>query len=147
MNIEIREAVETDYPTVCSLINKELGYPNVALDELAIRLKRMEKAGNYHTFVAILDNVIVGFIGITKGIAYEISGDYYRIIAFAVSSKHQNKGIGSSILRYVENIASQNGISYFTLSSGMQRTAAHAFYEHNGYEKKSYSFSKGLKHQ
>ena len=89
--------------------------------------------------------MVVGFVGIMRAIGYEISGEYLRIIAFAVSSEHQNKGIGSLLLQYAEEFASQSGVSYFKLSSGMQRTAAHAFYERNGYQKKSYSFSKGVK--
>ena len=146
MDIEVRKAISSDYSGICSLINHELGYPDITLEELSERLDAMKNAGNYYTFVAVCKDSIVGFIGITKGMAYEISGEYYRILAFAVSSKYQNKGIGSLILRYVENFASQNGISYFTLSSGMQRTEAHVFYERNGYKKMSYSFSKGSKH-
>ena len=145
--ISIREAVEADYPAICKLINNELGYPDVTTEALSDRMKKMQRAGNYQTFVAVMRGVVVGFIGIAQELGYEISGEYLRIIALAVSSEHQNKGIGSKILRHVESIAHQNGVSYFTLSSSMYRTAAHAFYERNGYMKKSYSFSKGLKNK
>ena len=142
MDVEIREAYEKDCSGIYSLISHELGYPHVDFEALSLRMKRMKDARIYHTFVALLDNQIVGFIGAVEGIAFEIDEDYFRIIGLAVSKLHQNKGIGSLLLNHIENFAISKGISTFTLSSGLERIEAHQFYEHNGYIKRSYSFKK-----
>ncbi|MBP1996947.1 hypothetical protein J2Z66_008625, partial [Paenibacillus eucommiae] len=43
------------------------------------------------------------------------------------------------------NYAKDSGISSIILCTGMKRTDAHAFYEHNGYDKDSYCFDKIIK--
>ena len=146
MDISIREACESDSCSILSLVYNELGYPEVTLDELTSRISGMKKAGNYYIVVALADNNVVGLIAAVQEMALEIQNDYFRIIDLIISKAYQNKGIGRSLLRYMEKLASDMGISYLTLSSGFQRLDAHAFYEHNGYIKKSFSFSKGTKH-
>ena len=140
----IREANQDDYRDICSLINNELGYPNVEINDLTSRTEMMNNDKNYRTFVALSDNKVVGFIGTVQGIAFETNGGFIRIIALAVSKKHQNKGIGSYLLKHVEKFAGSIGISAFALNSGFKRLETHAFYEHNGYVKKSYGFSKDI---
>lgn len=145
MNIKIREAQESDYAGICSLINNELGYSEVTLDSVSSRLNLMKENKSYHTFVAAVNNEIAGFIGTVEEIAFEFDNNYLRIIALAVSKPYQGQGIGSSLLNYAEEFANSNGISVLTLNSGLQRLKAHDFYEKNGYAKKSYGFSKTVK--
>ena len=145
MDITIREAITNDYSDICRIINTSLGYPDVTLPALSERMARMQANGNYFNLVATDGAEIVGFISVSQGIAVEIDGDYFRIIALAVDETHKRRGIGRALLAHMEQIAEIRGIRYFTLSSGFQRTGAHAFYEQNGYEKKSFAFSKGSK--
>jgi len=144
MNINIREACSDDYISICSLVNNELGYPNVNIDDLTSRIELMNQDENYRTFVALLDDNVVGFIGMVQEIAFEISGSYMRINAFAVSKEHQNKGIGRALLKFAEDYANEKGITVFTLNIGFQRLNTHIFYERNGYIKKSFGFWKGV---
>ena len=144
MNIKIREAYESDNLEILSLINNELGYPGVTLDELSLKINKIKSAGNYYIFVAISLDRIVGFAGVTKEMALEIEKDFFRIRAMAVSEAHQSKGVGSSLLRHIEGIASEQGVELFVLNSGFHRTEAHRFYERNGYIKTSFSFSKEI---
>jgi GNAT superfamily N-acetyltransferase len=94
--------------------------------------------------VALLDNNIVGFITTLE--AYEIGREvgFLWICGLAVQAQYQNKGIGTKLLKHIENYAIEKGISSIILNSGFQRVNAHIFYEHNGYEKHSYCFSKRL---
>ena len=142
--MQIREAQHSDYSEICSLINDELGYPNVTVEELTLRIEMMNQDKNYLTFVALIDDKIVGFIGACQGITFEANSRLMRVIALAVSKYYQNKGIGSSLLKHIELLADSKGISVLTLNSGFKRLDAHAFYEHNGYLKKSYGFSKNI---
>ena len=145
MDITTRNATPADSASICRLINDSLGYKDVTPDALVKRMERMDAAGGYFTLVAEADGGVAGFVSVAQGIAVEIEGDYFRIIALAVDEAHRRAGIGSKLLSQVEEIAAERGVRYLTLSSGFQRTEAHAFYERQGYEKRSYAFSKGTK--
>ena len=144
MSITIREANESDNLDILSLVNNELGYPDVTLDELSSRIKRMNHAGNFHIYVAIISDHVAGFIAIAQEMALEIQKDFIRIKAMAVSMSYQSKGVGSSLLRHIESIALENDIELFALSSSFHRLDAHRFYERNGYNKTAFTFQKGI---
>ena len=61
-----------------------------------------------------------------------------------IKKEKQNMGIGKKLLEYMEQYAKDKGISSIVLNSGVQRTAAHAFYQNNGYDKRSWCFSKRI---
>ena len=145
MDITIREASEGDIHEILALINNELGYPDVSFDEVSTKIARMMEQGNYSIFVAVIDEKVVGFITVVQGIALEIRSDYFRILELAVSKAYQNKGIGKSPLRHIDVLAVEKGVSCISLSCGLHRTDAHAFYECNGYSKTSFAFAKGDK--
>ena len=145
LNITIREATKADNPEILSLINNELGYPDLTLEELSMNITKMREAGNLYIFVAVLSEQIAGFIAVAQEMAMEIQKPFYRIKAMAVSNAYQGKGIGSSLLKHIENAASENDIEFFVLSSSFHREEAHMFYERNGYSKTSFTFQKGKK--
>lgn len=144
MQMIIRKATENDYQVIGNLIKNELGYSDIDSDKLYSRLNSMSKDDLYETFVAVSGETVVGFIGICRIIAYEFDGDYFRIIALAVSENHQNKGVGTSLLKHVESFALWNDVRSISLNSGLQRIAAHEFYKRNGYSNKSFGFEKTL---
>jgi predicted N-acetyltransferase YhbS len=143
--MHIRTAVKADYSAICSLINLELGYTSVNIEDLTLRMELMSQDANYLTFVALINDEVVGFIGTVQGIAFEVNGIYLRIIAMAVAKPHQNKGIGRSLLKHVEDFADSKSITIFAVNSGLQRLSTHAFYENNGFTKASYGFGKSKK--
>ncbi|WP_246239731.1 GNAT family N-acetyltransferase [Paenibacillus anseongensis] len=105
----------------------------------------MNKAGNYKTFVALLENHVVGFISIVHALAVGTRNGYMHITGLAVNKDFQRHRVGTELLRYTENYAKDCEISSIILCTGMKRTGAHAFYEHNGYDKDSYCFDKTIK--
>jgi len=70
--IQIREAESQDFPAVFSLMKNELGYPDLNETDALNRLEYFKQSKDWETFVALIDCEIVGFIGIMKGIAYNI---------------------------------------------------------------------------
>ena len=102
----------------------------------------MCKDENYCIYVAVEDKQVVGFIGLHFGLAFEISGKLMRIIALAASYKYQKMGVGKNLIKYNEKYAKNHNVSVITLNSGITRLGAHAFYEKQGFYKKSYSFYK-----
>lgn len=143
MQILIREARKSDYIDICKLVKNELEYIDLDFDALFDRLNQMEQNKNHATFVAVGNNQVLGFIGLLKYITYENAG-CVRILSMAVLRGRQNNGIGSKLLLRAEQYARENGITHINLTSHLRRIEAHAFYEHNGYTKKSYGFFKDI---
>jgi len=144
MEIEIREIRETDYPAVMSLWNNELGYHWISAENIALHYDRVKNDENYKTFVVLLENKVIGFISTVKAFFPGLEAGYMYIQGFAVQEEVQNRGIGTKLLEHTENYARRTGLYSVILNSRFERAAAHAFYEHNGYEKSSYCFNKVL---
>ena len=144
MQLTIREARPDDYGAIHSLIANELGYEQTDFGKLCVRLGKMDADPDLLTVVAVAEGKVVGFIGLCRGLAYNIDGEYMQISALAVSTELQNKGIGTRLMKWAEDYAENSGIRNIVLTSRLHRTAAHAFYESIGYSKKSYGFKKDL---
>lgn len=80
------------------------------------------------------DNEIIGFVSIK-----EKSNQVIEIEVFAVDSKNQHKGIGTELLKYIENVVAKGRIiEVKTLDSSNDYepyVQTRAFYEKNGFVK------------
>jgi len=142
MRIDIREAKQGDYLAIGELIKNELAYEKVDLEKLYTRLSKMKIDDMHITVVADMGGEIAGFIGAHRGLAYNIETEYIQILAMAVKKDLQNRGIGSQLIKWVEDYAAANNAERIVLTSRLHRVEAHAFYEGNGFIKKSYGFMK-----
>jgi hypothetical protein len=61
-----------------------------------------------------------------------------------MDEKQEPKSCGISALCPFTFSGSENGVTYLTLNAGFKRTAAHAFYQRNGYSSGNYCFGKKL---
>ena len=141
MNLQIRK---DDYNAIASLIQNELGYRDFDIEKFFGRMDLMKTDPLYTTFVTLISYEIVGFIGLHKGIAFELDEPYLRIIAMAVSKDLQNQGIGTALLQYAEDFAYEHGVKTFALNSGVKRIESHNFYAKNGFVKRSFGFAKNI---
>ena len=132
-----------DITALRDILEKDLGY-NCELDKLNNRINEMLKRGNYQIFVACDDDKVVGYIGCVSYLAFELENEGMKIIALAVSKEYRRKGIGTELLKTAEHWAKENNIEVILLNSGLPREDAHAFYESQGYFKKSYGFIKRI---
>jgi ribosomal protein S18 acetylase RimI-like enzyme len=97
------------------------------------RLGSILSDDDYATLVACDGEQIVGFIGTRVGPLYESDGHYGQIMALAVATDHQRRGIGRMLMRTAESMLIARGVCVLVVTSGNQRADAHAFYEKNGY--------------
>jgi GNAT superfamily N-acetyltransferase len=144
MEILIRAFLRNDYEEICDLVCNELGYDNLNIEDLFKRLDAMQNRKDYQTFVAVQNHKVIGFIGLYKGIAFNLDREYLQIIALAVNKEYQNQGIGTQLLVKAEQYAQNENIVSLGLNSGLHREKAHDFYEKRGYIKKSYCLQKSL---
>ena len=142
----IREMEARDVMGVVGLIRNELGYDDISSD-VYDRVIRIYNAENYVTFIAEDGGAVIGFVGIMRGLAFELDGEYIRVIALAVSRAYQSHGIGSKLEARVEQYAVETGANSIVISSGLNRNRAHVFYCNKGYEKKGYSFIKRMQQE
>ena len=141
LNIIYREFELGDTKAVRDILDNDLGY-NVAFDELQKRIRNMLHHGNYKIYVACDNEIAIGFVAAVSYLAFEVKNPVMKVIAFAVSEKFRNNGIGTNLLKCIETFAQDNHIDAILLNSGLPREAAHKFYEAQGYRKKSFGFVK-----
>jgi GNAT superfamily N-acetyltransferase len=139
--ITTRQAAVEDASALANLVT-ELGYPG----ESAEMLSRIEKlpSGLYCTLVAVVEDKVVGFIGLLTLPVYEYSHPVGWILALCVSSKERGSGIGKALLAAAERHYRNQGVIDMRLHSGLQRGEAHQFYEKMGFDKSGYRFKKTL---
>ena len=109
-----------------------LGYPTSST-QMYRRLESILCDDDYATLVAWDGEHIVGFIGTRVGRLYESDGCYGQIMALAVAADHRRHGIGRMLIQTAESVLMGREVSVLVVTSGVQRTEAHAFYEKNGY--------------
>ena len=143
MDIIINDIEDKDYLNVLSIGNNELGCKH-SMEDIVAHYNRVKDDERYKTFVALLDGEAVGFISSVW--SYEIGREvgFMHIVGLAVKAEMQNKGIGTKLIRHIENYAIEKGINSIILNTGVQRTNAHAFYKGKGYDNHSWCFNKKL---
>ena len=144
MEIFIREIDENDYPALLTLWQNELGSKYVTAENIAPHYERVKDDERYKTYVACTEGAVIGFISSVQSYGVGCDGENLQIIAMAVKEEYQNKGVGKKLIQRLEDYARENNFFSIGVCSGFKRTAAHIFYEHSGFEKGSYAFSKIL---
>lgn len=146
MAVFIREVQISDCADICNLINHELELGlDVKLDVLIAQINKMKVTGSHIIKVAVYDTQIVGFIAAYKNIILEMPDEYMRIIGLSVAKPFRRKGIGTQLMQAVIRYADEHNIDYIALNTLPNADADHAFYQANGFEKKSVCYSKALR--
>ncbi len=141
-DIHIREVSEADSSAVARLIT-QLGYPS-SENEIAQRLTVLSRLPEHVTFVAEVNGQIVGLVGAYLDYALEINGSCGRLMGLVVDEQYRGRGIGKQMMDWIEAWLRERGAARLTLTSGKQRTDAHRFYRHLGYEETGLRFAKRL---
>lgn len=112
------------------------------LDEttyLELVLEAQEKE-EYKLFGLFDGNDLVAVIGFQPMITLYY-GKYIWVCDLVTDGLKRSNGYGDKLLSYVHGWATENNYETVALSSGLQRTEAHRFYEEKmGYNKVSYVF-------
>jgi len=148
MNIKIRKPKKTEYDQVVKVVNSEENlYTRVfnreELDQIGIGDFNISDLKNNNTrdhLVAVMEDKIVGFIS-----WYIKSNNIAWISMLEVDINNQHKGIGTKLIKKVEQQAKQLKIKAIALETQEKAEWAINFYKLNGYKILSNSdLSKGL---
>lgn len=139
---DLRTASPMDADDVAALLT-ELGYPcdqAEALDRIASIIDNDRQV----LVVARLDGAVSGLIGLDFMYYLPLGTYTCRVTALVVTPEAQGKGLGRQLLREAERRARVAGAARIELTSGSQRTDAHAFYKACGYSDGTLRFIKRL---
>lgn len=139
----IRELCTDDYKTVYGFIVNEMEHAEVKFTDMSASLDIMKADARYFLYVAEHNNQVVGFVNAVK-LHGCIDYSYIEITCLVVSQSYQKMGIGKLLLEHIESLGRENNIEKFSITSGLHRKGAHAFYEKNGYQRGGYAFYNGL---
>lgn len=142
-DIAIRAAGRDDATSIAGLLAR-LGYPTDPATVVA-RLGRLEATGMDQVFVAEERGAVVGLASVhVMPTLLHIDRPLARITALVVDEQRGGRGIGTSLVAAVEELARLIGCASVEVSSNKRRSGAHAFYEALGYERSHETFSKAL---
>ncbi|MBT1696663.1 GNAT family N-acetyltransferase [Fulvivirgaceae bacterium PWU4] len=143
-SVTIRNFQPTDLNSLTGLTN-ELGYVTT-IEQMKARMETILLLPDYWTFVAVVNNKVVGYVGVNKNYFWEQDGCFIRIQALVVSQQHRRLGIAQKLVETVEMLARQLGARLIILNCGNreERRQAHQFYPKMGFEPKSTGYVKRL---
>lgn len=104
-----------------------------------------QKNDSYKLFALLDDGEIVAVTGFKPMITLYY-GRFVWVCDLVTDANKRSNGYGEKLLAYVHEWANEHNYESVALSSGLQRTDAHRFYEERmNYEKVSYVFKTSLK--
>jgi Predicted acetyltransferase len=132
--IVIQRMERDDLPGL-SLLFEELSGKKADIEKMAKSFEWMAKNEDYFVLGAKYDGKLVGsLMGI---ICHDLVGECKPFIVIEnviVSSEFRGQGIGKKLMLEIEKIGRNKNCYYIMFVSGMQRKAAHQFYQTLGYK-------------
>ncbi len=129
----IRRMEVTDAPAVWQIITRSLGY-DCSLETVERRIGTLAPDTHYLSLVWVNEGSqkVEGFLHACRYETLHRPGGW-DVISLAVLPEAQGSGVGTELLAHFEDEARRLGGTYVRLNSRVERTSAHAFYEHRGY--------------
>lgn len=141
-SVVIRSATPADAEPMADLLT-HLGYPATA-SEVLTRLAHVDALGSAVVLVAELDSDVVGLATGHLFPSIHMSPPAAWLTTLVVAEQHARRGIGRRLSGAVEFWARSHGAVRLSVTSGIHRDGAHAFYEHIGYERTGLRLTKTL---
>ena len=142
LGTDLRSAMIADADDVARLLT-ELGYP-CDIEDAAERIDAIAANDRQALVLARRDGAVCGLVALDYMYYLPLGTITCRVTALVVTPTSQGLGIGRQLLKEAERRARTGGAARIELTSGSQRTEAHAFYRACGYKDSSVRFVKQL---
>ena len=142
LGLDLRVAMPADADDVARLLT-EMGYP-CEIDDALERIGAILDNDRQALIVARRDGAVCGLIALDFMYYLPLGTTTCRVTALVVTATAQGLGIGRALLKEAERRARVGGAARIELTSGSQRTEAHAFYRACGYSDGTVRFVKSL---
>jgi len=141
----IRQAEASDAPILSQLLT-QLGYP-CSPSEIPARLNPFAESPRSAAFVATNGyGEVVGLVTAHIISSIHDNDPIAWLTTLVVLEDARGAGIGSSLVKHVEEWATQSGAKRLSVTSANHREGAHTFYDKRDYERTGLRFSKRLDH-
>jgi GNAT superfamily N-acetyltransferase len=130
MEIFIRSIAEHDAEAINAL-SARLGY-TMPIEQTLLNIRSVLRTKGHDAFVALLENSIVGWIGVAEALQIE-SAPFCEIRGLIVDEKFRGHGIGKLLIEKVTQWSKETGNKTLRLRCNMIRKEAHLFYQHLGF--------------
>ena len=138
----LRAASAADAGALSALLS-DLGYP-AAADEIPKRLAALEGHPGAIAFVAEAEGRVIGVVTAHVFPAIHSKPPVAWLTALVVGQDSRGRGVGKLLVSRAEEWARAQGAAKLSVTSGLQRADAHAFYDGLGYERSGLRFTKPL---
>jgi GNAT superfamily N-acetyltransferase len=142
--VEVRRCRAEDFVAVLALLRQL--WPGAELDPAALGLvyERALASDSQAYLVATSGGRVIGFGSLTPKNSLWQAGPLGYVDELVVDAGHRGRGVGALLLGQLAGLARGRGCRRLELDSGPHRTDAHRFYEHHGFARRGYLFSKQL---
>jgi GNAT superfamily N-acetyltransferase len=131
MEIFIRRIAEQDAEAINAL-SIQLGY-TIPIEQTLANIRSVLGTKGHNAFVAILENKIIGWIGVAEALQIE-SSPFCEIRGVIVDERYRGQGIGKLLIEKVKQWSQETGNKTLRLRCNMIRKEAHLFYQHLGFK-------------
>ena len=142
MNLTVRATSVDDADSVAPLM-RDLGY-EISAKILEARLDLYSNSDDCRALVAVIGSGPVGLISGHLIPAIHESGNIGRITALVVAEDYRTMGVGTALMRALEDWFAARGCLRCEVTSGEHRDVAHRFYLSRGYAPSTSRFLKIL---
>lgn len=139
----VREAHPDDLPAILRLMAQPGMDGSRVLDESGARgtFASIEANPAHCVYVAEADGGVIGTFALVVVQHLSHRGGRSAVVEdVVVEAAWRGRGVGRAMMRFAADEAHRRGCYKLALSSSLQRTGAHAFYEGLGLERHGYSF-------
>jgi GNAT superfamily N-acetyltransferase len=141
-SLDLRNASPADADDVAALL-QALGYP-CETDDAMERIASVLDNDRQALVLARNAGAVCGLIALDFMYYLPLGTTTCRITAMVVTPEAQGRGVGRQLLREAERRARTGGAARLEITSGSQRSEAHAFYKACGYSDGTVRFVKAL---
>ncbi len=141
-DVDLRSASLMDADDVATLLSA-LGYP-CEREDASERIHAIIANDRQALVLARHEGAVCGLIALDFMYYLPLGTTTCRITAMVVTPEAQGRGLGRLLLREAERRARVGGAARLEITSGSQRTDAHAFYRACGYSDGTVRFVKHL---
>lgn len=129
--VVVRDATASDAHALARLCT-QLGYPTEP-GALPHRLAEMKADNNVNVFVAERGGEVIGLATVHLRIALNHAHPLAQLTLLVVDEAQRGFGVGRALVDRVERFARERGSVRLVVTTALQRTGAHAFYERLAY--------------
>ncbi|MBK5269596.1 MAG: GNAT family N-acetyltransferase [Bacteroidia bacterium] len=130
MEIFIRQ-ISTGDASAITVLTQQLGYP-MSIEQIQINVNAVMNSENDDAFVAVLDNKVIGWIGVALSVQIELLA-YCVIRGLVVDDNYRNLGVGKLLIEKAKQWGKEKENDKLRLRCNVIRTETHLFYQHLGF--------------